>query len=66
MPSVDFPCVGGATVIANLSGAMRRSTRTATAASLVTGQAARLVCGYLYADAGEGESTTDMVFAAHN
>lgn len=28
-------------------------------------QSARLVCGYLYANAGEGESTTDMVFSGH-
>ena len=34
--------------------------------ALVTGQSARLVCGYVYADAGEGESTTDMVFTGHN
>ena len=27
---------------------------------------ARLLCGYVYADAGHGESTTDMTFAAHN
>ena len=25
-----------------------------------------MVCGYIYADAGEGESTTDLVFAGHN
>ncbi len=29
-------------------------------------QSARLVCGYVYADAGEGESSTDLVFAGHN
>ena len=29
-------------------------------------QSARLLCAYLYADAGHGESTTDMVFAAHD
>ena len=29
-------------------------------------QSARSVCAYLYADAGDGESTTDMVFAGHN
>ena len=34
--------------------------------SLVVGQSARLMAGYLYADAGCGESTTDMVFAGHN
>ena len=29
--------------------------------SLVSGQSARLVAGYIYATAGEGESTTDLV-----
>ena len=33
---------------------------------IVAGQSGRLVCGYVYADAGEGESTTDLVFAGHN
>ena len=33
---------------------------------LVSQQSARLLCAYLYADAGHGESTTDMVFAAHD
>ena len=32
----------------------------------MAGQSARLLCGYVYADAGHGESTTDMTFAAHN
>ena len=40
--------------------------RRTTAAHLVTGQSARLMCGYVYADAGEGESTTDLVFSGHN
>ncbi len=34
--------------------------------ALVLNQSARLVAGYIYADAGEGESTTDLVFSAHN
>ena len=29
-------------------------------------QSAKTVSGYVYADAGEGESTTDMVFAGHD
>ena len=33
---------------------------------LIAGQSARLLCGYLYADAGRGESTTDLVFAGHD
>ena len=32
----------------------------------MVGQSGRLVCGYVYADAGEGESTTDLVFTGHN
>ena len=34
--------------------------------NLVAGQSGRLLCGYVYADAGEGESTTDLVFSGHN
>ena len=34
--------------------------------SLIEGQSARLICGYIYANAGEGESTTDLVFGGHN
>ena len=30
------------------------------------GQSARLVCGYVYANAGEGESTQDLVFGGQN
>ena len=30
------------------------------------GQSARLVCGYIYANAGEGESTQDLVFGGQN
>ena len=33
---------------------------------MIEGQSARLICGYLYANAGEGESTTDLVFGGHN
>jgi NAD+ synthase (glutamine-hydrolysing) len=29
-------------------------------------QSAKLICGYIYCDAGDGESTTDMAFAGHN
>ena len=37
-----------------------------SASQLVVGQSGRLCCGYVYADAGEGESTTDVVFTGHN
>ena len=34
--------------------------------ALVSNQSARLLCSYLYASAGHGESTQDMVFAGHD
>ena len=33
---------------------------------LVKSQSAKLYCGYIYSDAGYGESTTDLVFAGDN
>ena len=57
---------GGASVILNLSASNEIAAKAHYRRSLVAGQSARLVCSYLYADAGEGESTTDMVFAGHN
>ena len=58
--------MAGATVIANLSASDETVGKAAYRRSLAAGQSARLVCGYVYADAGRGESTTDMVFAGHN
>ena len=56
----------GATVILNLSASNELAGKAAYRRGLVSGQSGRLVCGYVYADAGEGESTTDLVFAGHN
>ena len=56
----------GATIILNLSASNETVGKAAYRRSLVTGQSGRLVCGYVYADAGEGESTTDLVFVGHN
>ncbi len=56
----------GATLILNLSASDEVVGKTDYRRALVTGQSARLVCGYVYADAGEGESTTDLVFTGHN
>lgn len=58
--------LAGATVIANLSASDETVGKAAYRRDLVCGQSARLLCGYLYADAGHGESTTDMTFAAHD
>ena len=56
----------GATVILNLSASDEAAGKADYRRSLVTGQSARLVCAYVYADAGEGESSTDLVFTGHN
>ena len=56
----------GATVILNLSASDEVVGKAEYRRSLVTGASGRMVCGYVYADAGEGESTTDLVFAGHN
>ena len=57
--------LAGATVIANLSASDETVGKPAYRRALVTGQSARLLCAYLYADAGDGESTTDMTFSGH-
>ena len=57
--------LGGATVIANLSASNETIGKDDYRRALVTGQSARLICGYIYASAGEGESTQDLVFGGH-
>ena len=64
-PSVEL-ARKGATVILNLSASNELVGKADYRRSLVTGQSARLMCGYVYADASEGESTTDVVFTGHN
>ena len=56
----------GATVILNLSASNEVVGKSAYRRQLVVGQSGRLCCAYVYADAGEGESTTDLVFTGHN
>ena len=56
----------GATVIANLSASTEGIGKPAYRRQLVSLQSARLLCAYVFADAGEGESTTDVVFSGHN
>ena len=64
-PSISH-AAAGATVIINQSASDEVIGKDAYRRALVSGQSARLICGYVYCDAGDGESTTDMVFAGHN
>ena len=58
--------IAGATVVANISASDETVGKAEYRRQLVSQQSARLLCAYVYADAGHGESTTDMTFAAHN
>ena len=66
LPPSTFHALAGATVIANLSASDETVGKAEYRRALVAGQSARVLCGYLYADAGHGESTTDMTFAGHD
>ena len=56
----------GATVIANLSASNETVGKDEYRELLVKSASARLISGYVYASAGEGESTQDLVFGGHN
>ena len=56
----------GATIILNLAASNDIVGKAAYRRQLVVSQSGRLVCGYVFASAGEGESTTDLVFGGHN
>lgn len=58
--------LAGATIIANLSASNELIAKDEYRSMLVSSQSARLFSAYLYADAGYGESTTDVVFAGDN
>lgn len=64
-PSTSM-ALAGATVILNPSASDEVIGKADYRRDLVCGQSARLYCAYAYADAGEGESTTDLVFAGDN
>ena len=64
-PSTEM-ALAGATVILNPSASDEIIGKADYRRSLISNQSARLYCAYVYADASEGESTTDMVFAGEN
>lgn len=58
--------MAGATVIVNCSASDETTGKSAYREKLVAGQSARLVCAYVYANAGDGESSQDLVFGGHD
>ncbi|MFI3229171.1 MAG: NAD(+) synthase [Bacillota bacterium] len=64
-PSIEH-AMAGATIIVNLSASNETIGKAEYRRNLVKQQSASLLAGYLYTNAGYGESTTDMVFSGHN
>ena len=64
-PSTEH-AAAGANIIVNLSCSDETVGKAEYRRALVSSHSAKLVAGYVYADSGEGESTTDMVFAGND
>ena len=58
--------MAGADVIVNLSASSETIGKDGYRRMLVEAASAKLICGYVYCSAGEGESTQDLVFGGHN
>ncbi len=65
-PPSTSHALNGANLIVNLSASNEVIGKDAYRRLLVKSASARLVCGYVYASAGDGESTQDLVFSGHN
>ena len=63
-PAVDLTAAG-AIVVGHLSASNDLVGKDSYRRQLVTMQSAKLLCGYVYSSCGEGESTSDVVFGAH-
>lgn len=58
--------MNGANIILNCSASNEVTTKTTYRRELISSQSARLICGYVYSNAGSGESSTDVVFSGHH
>ena len=59
-------CAMGATIIGNLSASDEIIGKEEYRRLLVSSVSARMLCGYIYANASPSESTQDMVFSKHH
>ena len=66
IPPSSQLAASGATVILNLSASDETVCKDRYRRNMVCDQSGRLICAYVYADAGDGESSTDLVYVAHN
>ncbi len=56
----------GAVIVVNLSASDEIVGKSDFRRSLLIAQSSKLLCGYIYAGAGEDESSTDLVFSGHS
>lgn len=66
IPPSSYHAVAGAMIIANPSASDETTGKSEYRMALVNNQSARILGGYIYASAGTGESTTDVVYSGHN
>ena len=66
VPESTALCLAGATVIGNLSASNELIGKDSYRRLLAASTSSRLICGYIYANSGRGESTQDMVFSGHS
>lgn len=65
VPPSSLLAMQGANIIVNLSASNELIGKNTYLRSLISQQSARCISGYVYASAGFGESTTDLVFAGN-
>ncbi|MDD4065899.1 MAG: NAD(+) synthase [Bacilli bacterium] len=64
-PSISH-ALAGTNVIVNLSASNEIVSKAEYRRNLIKMQSAKLVCAYIYASCGVGESTQDLVYSGHN
>lgn len=65
IPPSSSMCLAGADVILNLSASNELAGKNSYLVDLIKHQSAQCRCGYIYASAGKGESSTDLVFSGN-
>jgi NAD+ synthase (glutamine-hydrolysing) len=65
IPPSSYHCLNGADIIFNLSASNEITGKNKYRVNLIKQQSAKCICGYVYASAGNGESTTDSVFTGN-
>ena len=65
IPPSSHHALGGANLLLNLSASNETVTKTDYRRELIKQQSGRCYSGYVFASAGQGESTTDVVFSGH-